>query len=893
MLKSSTLLKHWLDEVQLPEASEAALCDGWQQLTPSLILSETGELVLEKSLTALETLWERVHAEEVEAFLFYLYHETRTYRDFAQHGGIEVPRLIHGLRGMIGVARLWGQAVYSESVSLLPYALEAIFAWAGKPSVSFQTPLTSMTPLDSPRAKIEALWQSLKQSVPPDALMLAQSWSERFLAYCSRYQPGFGGRSLEDRSSRVRLSQRMLPLLTYLQDGSGRVARLMVEAFPGSGAVVPDPYSLGLTPICTDFLSSNQTALQAIQAPEVSQNGFNLSPEKCDLSWWVEPLGETSPPTLAILAGRSHGAAIAVCLRQLLTGELLDASTTISATISLDGTFGAVTGIRSKITAAFSVRDERGEPMIRRIFLHPDNVEEGYRAALIAGRNPETSIFSVLSLREYVPEASGLLQEFRRVLEGERDQALVEASRRTRLPLRLPKDLERYYTPLQLQLYFAESDLLPEAEGLPSVPDVLEWRQIPLTGGCTLLIAPPGSGKSMSLLYETVQRTQETLTALQSQSLEVGQIRLCLLLRASEMADRMIGDAVSPEQFSAVVAMVIRQRYHLSSPAQTLLERKILQGDCLLCLDALDEAKIERRRELLLTVSAFTRQYPEVPFLLTSRREGYHPQWLPAEEVRLLEVLPFDEKRVRAVIQFWFDHPNEAETFWNSLREQKGLNEALRSPLLLRIACRAAKEALSAGRPLPRWSRRVELYASFLQDLLSSWAITPPFPDTVEQTLLLDLASELALVLLQDEISAGGRSAQSFPDRLNSLALRYPLLSKRNISEDLNRSGILTSFESGKYIAFAHRTLGEYLAARHLVKKVREEGWLMVQAQIDRYADHPSWHQMLLFFAGLLPDPTPLLYLLMKRERDDELRHRLALAALCLPEIAWEPLQPQ
>jgi HEAT repeat protein len=85
--------------------------------------------------------------------------------------------------------------------------------------------------------------------------------------------------------------------------------------------------------------------------------------------------------------------------------------------------------------------------------------------------------------------------------------------------------------------------------------------------------------------------------------------------------------------------------------------------------------------------------------------------------------------------------------------------------------------------------------------------------------------------------------------------------------------------------SFLHRSFLEYLTARALASRVAEEGWTSIADLVDRKAWHPAWQEVVLFLAGELEDPAPLLELLADESRDDYFRHRLALAARCLGEL--------
>jgi HEAT repeat protein len=107
-------------------------------------------------------------------------------------------------------------------------------------------------------------------------------------------------------------------------------------------------------------------------------------------------------------------------------------------------------------------------------------------------------------------------------------------------------------------------------------------------------------------------------------------------------------------------------------------------------------------------------------------------------------------------------------------------------------------------------------------------------------------------------------------------------------------SGLLRgSAEHGFF--FLHPTIQEFLVARALADAINEKGWetaiptankrVSTRHLIDRKAWDPRWQEVLLFLAGQIADPLPLLNLLANAKRDDLFGCRLALAALCLPEI--------
>jgi hypothetical protein len=89
-------------------------------------------------------------------------------------------------------------------------------------------------------------------------------------------------------------------------------------------------------------------------------------------------------------------------------------------------------------------------------------------------------------------------------------------------------------------------------------------------------------------------------------------------------------------------------------------------------------------------------------------------------------------------------------------------------------------------------------------------------------------------------------------------------------------------------LLFLHRTFHEYMVARHLARREHGQGWQAIAPFVDKKAWHPAWQEALILLAGQLPNPAPLLELLADRSKDDIFRHRLTLAALCLPELSTQ-----
>jgi hypothetical protein len=103
--------------------------------------------------------------------------------------------------------------------------------------------------------------------------------------------------------------------------------------------------------------------------------------------------------------------------------------------------------------------------------------------------------------------------------------------------------------------------------------------------------------------------------------------------------------------------------------------------------------------------------------------------------------------------------------------------------------------------------------------------------------------------------------------------------------------------------SFIHLTVQEFLAAAALARMINQTktAWdteieftdriWIVRELVDKKAWDPRWQEVIVLLAGQLNDPVPLLEMLSDAEKDDLFRHRLCLAALCLPELQLDTEQ--
>lgn len=214
---------------------------------------------------------------------------------------------------------------------------------------------------------------------------------------------------------------------------------------------------------------------------------------------------------------------------------------------------------------------------------------------------------------------------------------------------------------------------------------------------------------------------------------------------------------------------------------------------------------------------------------------------------------------------------------------------------MLALLCRAYQKN---PRDFP--TRRVELYERCLRGLLRDWKEEK---DYHVSGVYVDAMLEF-LEVAGYELFAQGHEQftesllrEAMVPWLNSLKQAHELYgrSATDLIAELKRDGIFIT--GGEHqdapLLFVHRTFHEYVTASALARRVKGEGWQAMAALVDRKAWLPAWQEVIILLAAWLPDTTRLLELLSDRKKDDYFRHRLALAALCLPELQREARRAQ
>jgi HEAT repeat protein/energy-coupling factor transporter ATP-binding protein EcfA2 len=332
---------------------------------------------------------------------------------------------------------------------------------------------------------------------------------------------------------------------------------------------------------------------------------------------------------------------------------------------------------------------------------------------------------------------------------------------------------------------------------------------------------------------------------------------------------------------------------------QQWLER----GEVLLLLDGLDELSGQDPDFFAREVVPVVRDFKLCPVILTCRTVSYgqyQTLGLPA-----FTIAGLDQSQQKAFIE---NFPKEADSkydhakLWQQLQTSPHLQLLASNPLLLNLICFVTE---NQNEPLPLPATRGQFYEKAIAGLLQRTRIAVECPKMLVKE---DVLAQIALALfIEDKRESFSLATLATPFRETITKAGYTMDKGEELLTDFMRnSGIIQKSPRSEYF-FLHLTFHEYFAALALAQKINgKDGWdslipvgdgkpVTVCHLVDHKAWDSAWEEVVKLLAGQLNDPAPLLEMLSDEKPtetnpngDDMFRHRLALAAKCLPEIPQE-----
>jgi len=377
----------------------------------------------------------------------------------------------------------------------------------------------------------------------------------------------------------------------------------------------------------------------------------------------------------------------------------------------------------------------------------------------------------------------------------------------------------------------------PEASGPPR-----PWPDVAAGQPRLMVLADPGLGKSWLIRTETHRLAAEALARLDA---DPAAVIIPVQARCDQLAAAPGGDLADK-----AVAHLADQRL-LPERSRAALAAKVRVGQVVLLLDALDELPTADIGPLRDLVRSWADQVGDrARCVITSRIAGYTGSPLPdASEVELQPFTPGDVRRAVAAWQL----PAPAARQLMDRAADPAIAAMTRIPLLLALLCSLTTQ-LPPGQGLPR--TRGQLYDRVLRWFLTQAhrsADNPATPalDDIEVGGLLELLAPMAFTFAgQDD---GWIDLMPADRLLAAIRAAGPAFTERRrpASQVLRElsvgAGILvpvgdpSAGRSPSYL-FLHRTIAEYLVARHLAT-LPAAHWLTIVDQ-HRWFD-PDWAEVI------------------------------------------------
>jgi formylglycine-generating enzyme required for sulfatase activity/energy-coupling factor transporter ATP-binding protein EcfA2 len=404
-----------------------------------------------------------------------------------------------------------------------------------------------------------------------------------------------------------------------------------------------------------------------------------------------------------------------------------------------------------------------------------------------------------------------------------------------------------------------------------------------------VLLGDPGGGKSTFLRHlgwlvaqHTLGRLSETELALLPADLHD---LLPIMVPLPQLA-RALGQAAAPDRTPEAVVtdtlMAVMREYEAGDLTDHLSD-VLYRGSALVLFDGLDEVPTEPqvgkradRATTLQAVQAFAYRHRQARMVVTCRTRAFEPlQAALSPEWHTTTLAPFTLGQMRYFVEVWYDElaVNAAidaaqiaslkQMLVADIQRRPRLREMAETPLLLTMM---ALVLYNKGE-LPR--DRPKLYEAILDLLLEQWDRVREGQTLTDVVGWRDWTSERIRPVLdrlsyeahRDATSADGRG------RLSKMAVEWALrqhLTQAGMPEDEaakaatrvarymeQRSGLLQP--AADDYEFAHLTLQEHCAGRHLVRQSKAMPLILEHRVDDR------WREPIFLGLGTIQEGNPWL----------------------------------
>ncbi len=392
-----------------------------------------------------------------------------------------------------------------------------------------------------------------------------------------------------------------------------------------------------------------------------------------------------------------------------------------------------------------------------------------------------------------------------------------------------------------------------------------------------IIVGPPGGGKTTLAATAVISIARMAEAAINTRSSSLDDLPFPVFL-SLEMLGR-----TSEDSLAAAAMAQLRPKSRL---LESWISARLFTARCTWILDGLDQVAGEAARKRIFAWLDQIRG--RGPVIVTCRTAVFDQMNLSVGYDRY-DLAPFSADEVRRFVRrFYSADTSRGDHFSDILAHNPSLLDACGSPLIATFSC---LENEAPSMPLPVDITVAELYERVLRRLMSHHE-SLQYDGALGETFLAvqhvaftlfaarpesNLFSELEL------LSAAGRGAGRLIDILTNCRV-------------LVRAASSPSGEP--FYSFIHRSVLEFLTARHMATRIRQSDWQVAAVELpdrhmlfllsvflDRKSWLPEWWQTICFLAGSLGrDAFPLIDLLING-REDMAWHRRVLALHCLVQL--------
>jgi HEAT repeat protein len=429
-----------------------------------------------------------------------------------------------------------------------------------------------------------------------------------------------------------------------------------------------------------------------------------------------------------------------------------------------------------------------------------------------------------------------------------------------------------------------------------------------------VILGDPGAGKTTLLKYLALRCANKELVGLSNIPIH---INLHLFVQSDQFKDATVDQDQDIQTCSnpllAFAAAEWDNRYRFpKQEALSYMQKNLEGGNALVLLDGLDETIIgDDAKSAELTyertvdiIRQLAETYNNAFIVITARTAGYQQRIpLPLHDFDELEVLDFRAQDIEQFVNNWFAHPPRKSSSTPADEQttqdqdppsnlkaqlQRPRIQALASkPLLLALIIIAQKK----GTLLP--DRRADLYQACINTLLE-WdndiSRQSAQSDPIRYIQFDREDKEKLLKKIAWYFHCKGKCYFSEDELLDVIEqhlrdLNRETTVKRKILDAITlENGLLKEQATGWY-SFLHLTIQEYFTA--LAAKETHEKY----DKLLQHLEDPWWEEVILLYAGSIPDASSLLGELWKKggythprsyTPDDSFHTNLILAGQCL-----------